>query len=349
MEDCLMTDELTGFVIEAAKPKYMTGPHKLPKPSFLDFNGVWNDAFDLWDRIGVTEPALACIDRSGWKNEILEPTRLKIDERINRHKMMLAVHDAELDAALFQLIGARVPVAVTGGMDWSMRYYPERIFRQVQSVDLLVHPDAFQAAMRALAVGGYRATQSVRPSAMCVELVRKDDGPRVRLGRKLLVNDEDVHVAGILQRASGSRITGLPMNTMALSPEDNFVYLVRFGAVRNFLGSPVWLNDMHFLVESTEFKSKADWEHIMWSLAQSRALGGAWFALSFLASAWGTTIPREALEHCSHKVGAFRRRWLSHLAVNNWFPLRGRSLTWKLRSGLLLNDDTLEGLRGAFA
>jgi len=158
----------------------------------------------------------------------------------------------------------------------------------------------------------------------------------VKLRPRLLPEDRDTEVQGLLHRSAHK----------TLSVNDSLIYLIRDGAARQLLQSPIWLNDLHFLLSSSEFNQKGDWDKVSWTLAQVRALSAAWFTFNFLATEWGTSIPSGALNGFESKIGSIRKVLLSRLAkARALYPPGGRSTGWTIQSRFLLRDNVIHALR----
>lgn len=335
-----MSQEIAQFVLNALKPGV-----KPERPDFFDDVGAWRKIFDYSLRLHSILPLMVKIDRAEWRADLPVAVSLQIDERLQRERMILAILDDELDSALFLLVSAKIPVIVLKGMDLGRRYYPERVMRPMADVDLLVPPEAFTESLRVLARGDYRIVGPFPEGRFRVELARRENAPTVELHKYILAGDTDLSIAGIWKRSVEGVLRGLPHHARALSVEDNLIYLVRHCAVQHLLESPIWLNDIHYLIESEDFRQKADWDRIVWSLAQSRALSGAYLVLHLLRADWGTSIPEEAMKGVDRKVGAFRRVLLDRLAsASAWFPGEGRRLPWVMKSRFLLRDSAWDAL-----
>jgi hypothetical protein len=166
------------------------------------------------------------------------------------------------------------------------------------------------------------------------------------LHQHLVAGDTDSFIGELWGRSFENRLAGLPRQARTLRADDQLVYLVRRGAVQRLLESPVWLNDVHYLIESEDFRREADWERIAWSLAEARALSGTWLVLNLLASEWGTRVPPEALAETGQELGGLRKRLLRRWAhASAWFSPAGRSPSWEFRSRFLLRDRALDALR----
>jgi hypothetical protein len=332
-----VADPVLSFVLEALRPGFM-GPNaeSLPKPGFVGESAAWERVIETLSRVDAVAPVLVSIDRSNWKSELPEVTLLRIDERLRRERMRLSILENELDSALFLLINARVPFAVVDGVDTGRRFYPHKIFRPVSTVDLLVSPADYALALDSLGHGEYRA---IKKEHHATWLTKKDGSPVVRIRRSLTPYDSDEATNIVFDRSKPGLIPGLPAVSRALDKEDLLVYVIRDGAVRNMLLSPVLLNDLYFVLKDPELNAKADWEKIIWSLAQSDALSGAWYAMKLLESQCGYAPPTPIRDMLDRRVGGIRKRMLSRLADPvEWFRLRDRRASSILLSRLAVDD-----------
>jgi len=347
-----MPQGFKSFILDSVRPQFFTNSRTLPKPDFYDESSSWEKAFETLNRIDALLPGLVTIDRAEWRNEIPQAVALRIEERIRREKILLAIFDNELDAVLYLLIGARIPVCVLDGMELGLRYYPERIFRPLRSVNLFIPARYQEQALRALAQAEYRSISTANQTTAephVILLNRRANKPTIRIMSRLSKDETEQQTELTFQRAVSNSISSLPANVLALAPEDNLIYLIRQAAVENFFESPVSLNDMHFLIQHAEFKSKADWDRIIWSLAEHRALAAAWFAFKFLKNEWGTQVPKEAFSGFHSRVGIFKRSLLARfIKPSKWFPFEGKTGSWSFRSMLLLQDNFIKTLGRTF-
>jgi len=335
-----MDQEIASFVLSAAKPEI------LKKPSFISEGRAWSDVLEFSTQLHCALPVLLNIDRSEWNSELSESIRLQFDERLQRERLTLAAFESEVDSALFLIIGAKISVMAMGEMSYGKRYYTEKVYRPIQNVDLMVPGELHADALRALGKGGYRVQGESSNRFSKVELARKIGGPIVSIHRRPLPEDNEQVAEEIWSRSKEGLIPGIPRYVRCFSVDDDLVYLIRYATAHRLFDSPVLLNDMHFLIESEEFKRNGNWERIVWALSRVRANAGAWFALSLLRSAWGTEIPTVVLDEFAQRTGILRRRVLSRLSsVSALFPFQGRTLPWYVRYRLMLRDSSLDAIR----
>lgn len=342
-----MADEQTTFLLDVTNPRNFSRDPLILRPDFYADATGWEQCFRSLDTVYATQAALEVIDRVQWKSEIPNAISLRLDEKTKRERVKRAVLDQELDSLLYLLIGAGIPVAVIKAMDVGRRYYSERIFRPINTVDVVVPPEGFAEALRYLGRGDYRIVTNPSESQSFIELRRREKGPSVRLHRRLFRDDDDTSMCAVFHRASEKAISGLPFNALGLSVEDNFLYLVCHGVIENRFISPVWLNDLHYLIASDDFKKNADWDRLVWALANHNALAGAWSILH-LVKERGASIPEEALPRVGKKVGFLHRKIAHRLSASaKWLPLDGTTRGWAIRTAMLLGDSpVLAGIFG---
>jgi|GEM_PF-1946907 len=303
----------------------------------------WTECLAFAETIHAVAPFCSAVLKQTWADRIEEGSLLRLNERITRERMLLAVLDQELDEALFQLISSQVPVAVLKGADLARRYYPERALRPMADVDLFVRPDLFTEALTVLGKAGYRAVGPFPEGRFRIELARDRGGvyqcPTVEIHRQLLAGDDDAHTQRIWERTIEGAVPGLPRSARSLRPDDNLVYLIRHAAVQHAIESPVWMNDIHWLIETESGRGCIDWDQVIWRLAHERALSAGFVVFSLLGREWGTRIPEEILRQAGQRLGWVKRGLLSPLARSrNLFPERGRGKGWLVRSRFLLRD-----------
>lgn len=344
----MMDAGVASRVIEAVR----TGKAGAEEPPFLLDASAWTEAEDYAVRVRSLLPWLAAVREALWYGQIDRGARLRMEEKLSRERMRLAILDAELDEAVFALISARVPVIVLKGMDLARRYYPERTRRPMADVDLLVPRDGYSSALQALGKAGYRRVAAESGGIRAaegrnrMELSRRPGGPVVELHDAPLARESQTQVAEAWQRARFGVIPGLPRQAGALAFGDNLAFLIRHCAVQHALESPVWLNDLHYLVSSADAGSEAEWARAAELLRSSRARAAAWFAGTFLLKHWGSPIRSSWVDGIGERLGFLHRTLLERLAdPRRWFPAQGRNLVWTVRSRFLLRDTPTDAIR----
>lgn len=346
--------EVATWILSASRPDFMgeSQAKTLAMPRWAERLEAWHAGFQYAERLGVKVPLALALERSSFLAQLPESIRLRVQERVRREQLTLARQDAELEGALFLLLGARLPVLVFQGMDFGRRFYPERILRSMDGIDLLIPADTFNEALRVLGRGGYRAVaeDGFGASGKSVSLARKGSGPCVVLHQGLLSGEPRYGVDEAWDRAIENSLPGLPHAVRAFHPEDLLVYWIRRGAVELMLERAVWVNDLHFLIESQRFQKCVDWEAVQWKLSRYHALSGAWLVLDLLQTEWRTSgIPRESLKSFSKKISPVRRRMLSRLSRSGaWFHPSDMSFSQKFRTSLLLGDTAWDALKLGF-
>lgn len=335
-------------VIEAVR----TGKAGAEEPAGLMDARTWAWAEDYAARMHALLPWLAAIRGAPGYGRIDLGSRLRMEEKLSRERMRLAILDAELDEAVFALIAARIPVIVLKGMELARRYYPERVRRPMADVDLLVPRDGFVSALRALAKSGYRRVAADPGDTQAnewrnrMELSRRPGGPVVELHDSPLAREPDPRVSEAWQRARFGEVPGLPRQVGALAFGDNLAFLTRHCAVQHALESPIWLNDLHYLISSPDASSDAEWDRAAEILRSSRSRAAGWFVGLLLSRHWGTPIRMSWVAGVGEKLGFLHRTLLERLANPlKWFPPEGRSLAWTLRSRFLLRDGPVDAFR----
>lgn len=338
-----MRDAITRFVLDAA---ISAGQRPLVDPPFRDDPEGWARALEYAERLQASLPVLLSISRAEWYEDAPDALRLAVDERVARERMILALLDEELQRSLTAFAAARIPALILKGMDLGRRYYPERLCRPMTDVDLLVPPDSFWDSLRVLGREGYRVVGPFPTERFRVELARREGGPVVELHKFMLAGDTEESVLKVWERSRDRIFPDLAAPARGLAPEDQLVYLVRHAAVQHCLETPVWLNDLHYLIASEEFSSSIDWGRAVRRLADAGALSAAWLTFGLLGARWGTPIPAEARTALARRLGPLRRRVVTRMAVpERWFPIGGRTLPWVARSRFFLRDRVLDALR----
>ncbi|MCM2323265.1 MAG: nucleotidyltransferase family protein [Oligoflexia bacterium] len=331
---------ISDFVLAALHPetlcKVSSGELTLNRPSFFQQNEAWDALLGYAERIHATLPLLSVISRNAWFAEVAPPIRAKIETALRRERAILALLECELEAALSVLQRAGLPCIVLKGMDLGPRYYPECIFRPMRDVDLLVPSARFEEALSLLAQNGYAQVGPLPPGRVRVELGRSPDLPTVELHRHLQEGDTEEQTAAIWSRS----------REMALGIEDQLAFLIRHSLVQHLLESPVWLNDLHFVIESPEFQQRASWKRLLTLIEARSSTCAAWFALSLLRSRVGTRIPQELITELRGRAGRLRTGLLEQRKKNldAWFTVAHRSPGWVISSRFLLRDNAWDAV-----
>ena len=336
----LEDDKICRFVMSSVRGE------KVPCPDFFADESTWKKVFHYARTIHSLLPVLVQIDRSTWKKEISEWIQAEVDAGLAKERMFLTLLDREMEAALYALGGEKIPTILLKGMDLGRRVYPDRMLRPMTDVDLLIPSEKFTDAILALGKVGFRVMGPFPKGRIRVELGRQKGGPVVELHRALQANDTENYLHEVWTHAVETVIQDMNWGCKVLSAEDNLVYLIRHATLQHVVESPIWLNDIHHLIENKDFKKNGDWEKVLWGLAEFKALHGGWFVLNFLKNQWGTTVSQQCLDQLSLKTSATRRKFLKNISESKkLFPVEGRTVSWTIRSRFLLRDSWIEALK----
>lgn len=355
-----MDKKIAGYVIDCVKPPYLSGygpAGEIPRPEFPEVpeflmkRGPWNRAIELSERLHCAAPFLAGVARASWFGELDEGIRLRVEERLARERMLLAILSEEAETAIGILGSHRIPVIVLKGMDLGSRVYPDRILRPMADADLLVAPERYREALALLGKHGYRVSGPNVLNRFRIELSRRPGLPTIELHSRLLQVDDDEFLARVWANSADGRLPpGMPRPARVIGDTEQIIYLLQHGAVQHLLESPVWLNDIHLLIEDCVRQERpVDWEYVQWSLARVRALSAATLVLGILREDWGTSIPSEVFARVRGEIDPLRRVLLHRLGRSGrWFGDGHRSWSWVIRSRFLLRDGLMEAARHAY-
>jgi hypothetical protein len=336
----ILEPKICQFVIDCVRNK------KIDRPDFYSDVQIWMRVVDYARTVHSLLPVLVQFERSKWKKEVPERIQVEFEAMVAKERMLLTLLDRELEASLFALNGEKIPALLLKGMDLGRRLYSDRMLRPMTDVDILVPYDSFTDAILALGKVGFRVMGPFPKGRIRVELGRQKGGPVVELHRALQAGDTEIYLDEIWKRSQETVLVDMNWNCRILAPDDYLVYLIRHSAIQHAIESPIWLNDIHCMIESKTFQSQADWERIIWSLAEYKALHAGWFIFHFLSTQWGTSIPKEVLSKLIVQTTMPRRKFLSRLATpEKLFPVHGRSMAWTIQSRFLLRDGWVEALK----
>ncbi len=308
--------------------------------------GAWKEAFAYAQRIHSALPFLIQIERASqkgaWGKSVSAEERVFLSEALHRDRMFLALLDWEMEKAGEVLARAKVPAIVLKGMDLARRFYPDRVFRPMSDIDLLVRARDFSKVVSRFESEGYQAVGRHYPGRFRIELCRDEGRPVVELHSFLLKGDDADSMKGIWKRAKEPENNPFP-GTLVLGDEDHLFYLGAHAAVQHLIESPIWLNDIHFVLQNGE----PDWDKLLKKIEQRRSHTAFWFLFTVL-KAWGHTAPDDVIERLTAEVASGRRAALSVLAPQErLFPYAGRGWTWMLSGRFLLKDSALSAVRYA--
>ncbi|MCM2279398.1 MAG: nucleotidyltransferase family protein [Oligoflexia bacterium] len=326
---------IPGFALAALAPCSL-GAGTLPAaPPFLDQPEPWRETLDYAARIHASLPLLTLVSRSPWFGEIPPESRAAIESALSHERSILALIELEHEHARALLSQAGIPCLTLKGVDLARRFYPEPVFRPMRDVDLLVPEERFEEAIAAFQRSGYARLGPFPKGRIRIELGRGPGAATVELHRRLQDGDTASVTRGIWERAEGA---GHRLHVQDLVP-----FLIRHAGVQHLLESPVWLNDLHFVIESAEFRAHADWEALVRALSERSCLSAGWLLLTLLSESCGTAIPAEVLAELRGRAGRLRPRLLRR-ELEAWFPLHGRKHGFVLSSRFLLRDRASEAL-----
>lgn len=332
----------SSFVLEALSPRSLTTASStscLGAPAFAGELTSWERTLQFAEEKHSLLPFLAVISRTEWKDDLLPEFRSRIESLLSRERMRLALLDSELENSLGVLRQAEVPVMVLKGMDLGRRFYPGRLFRPMADVDLLVGKDDFPRALAALERDGYRPVLSERerneaPLRPQIELSRHDDAsPTIELHWSVQPSDTAESIRSVWKNSipapsgffgSPDRAGSIKSSPRLMAREDLLPYLIRHCAVQHLLESPIWLLDLHFVIDQPE---PLNWNAVLKELARTRSGSAAFFVLQLLNSEWKTPVPEAVLKSLAKKAGVLRRAAFSQLSRTDiWFADRRKKL-----------------------
>jgi hypothetical protein len=342
-----MSDEVRDFVLEALRPERLAASSaELPRPAFLLEQSSWREALEHATAIHAGSLFARSVERASWYERVPFLSSLRLDECLKRERMSLAILDGELDVALDCLISARLPVMALKGADLARRFYVERLQRPMADVDLLVPFDSFHEALLVMGRAGFRVVGSLPEGRVRIELSRHGGGAIVELHRAPQAGDSREWLSAVWQRSLEGAISGLPRQVRAMAVEDLVSYLIRHAAVQHALESPIWLNDLHLVIQGAP---GLDWERVASELLARRAAAAGFLVLSLLHADWSTPVPAEPRARLGRALGLARRRALmGRLEAARWFT-DPRSTAWLSRARFLLRDSAWDAVRYAIA
>lgn len=274
-----------------------------PLPDFFLDEWAWQKCIDYANSSQCLSPFLKRIHQASWFVSIPEGIRLLIEEKQARERVRIAVLDRELDNALYGLLGSGVAPLALGGVDWSRRFYADRMDRPFQKIELMVRDQDWLTAMHSLGRLGFRVVFQDAEAA---------DFGSIKLYRSF--NDPS-----IWSRSISGELKGLPDTCLALSLEDAWVF-----ALRNSLNwgtiSPIFLFDFAlFMRQENLGKFKVDWKNILTLCQKHHLVSVCWSILEFLRVCWDEPISVSVRGIFGDQVGPARKLWLSaQMAEKKW-------------------------------
>lgn len=339
----LLRKQIQQWALDLLRPSAFVAPFSAPPP-FLKEAEVWELAYQYVDRLHASLPFLMVVERAEWHRHLPSLTQRFFGERQSRERMGLALLDWEMEEALAILSSAAVPVILLKGMDVGRRFYPERVFRPMADADLLVRPRDFAKAAERLEQRGFSPVGIPYPGRFRMEFSRGKGRPVVELHSYLLSGDDNRDMKRIWQRAEESNFD-LPGNPKVLGLEDQLFYLGGHAIVQHLLESPVWLNDLVFLLEGVGGNPDFSWDRLLQRIDERFANTAFWFLFSVLEK-WGAAVPAEPMARLAAKAPAVRRSVLAGLLEpRNFFPYSGKGWLMTVSARFLLKDSAFEAVR----
>ncbi|MEK6704791.1 MAG: nucleotidyltransferase family protein [Bdellovibrionota bacterium] len=342
--DLITTESVFSFVLKLLLPRASNIPETIERPMFYTNEKEWEGALRYATGLRCALPFLIKIDRSIWRGDLPGSTTQLFGQLLSNERMKLAILDEILDSALDVLVAADIPVIVLKGMDLGRRVYHERILRPMTDVDLCVPQDFFNEASDILKQSGFKQAGMHYPGRDKMEFSRGNGQPVLELHAMASM--------AIWERSLMGAIPSLPGKVRSLSFRDNFTYLVRHAAVQHVMESPLWLNDIHFLLESSTVKfgtaqvSDKAWEEIILDLRSQKTLSAAWFVLMLLRDQCGTSFPAWVLEVLKKETSLINRRLnKKYLDPQTLFNPTPRSMASVVMRRYLLRDGAIDVLR----
>lgn len=340
-------ESIQQFVVRVLRLTHATGDTpQLPIPFFLSEPESWQIAFSEAERLGCLGIFAIRIQRMEWAYRIPLNERVLIERTVTRQRMRLGLLDEELRLALEVLVGdQKIDVLLLKGAHLSREIYPERLLRPMTDLDLLVRKDAFFEAFQSLLKVGYHPSGKLCTERQQIVLSRGANFPCVELHTQLQMGRQDQRTERIWRNSELWKPKDLSWEVRRLSVEDQLFYLIQHGASQHLMETPIWLNDIHLLIQENP---QLDWNKVAENVFQEKGVAATWFVMGFLQSDWKTPIPKRFLEDLKKNVGLLRRRTLIQLAHSeDWF-LSERSRSWVFRKRYLLRDNAAEVLRYGF-
>lgn len=339
-----MGSSLGLFALQALHPEVLSGRRELSCPDFLNNSEKWNALFAHATRLHALPTVASSVRNAPWFRTSPRAVQAETEAILTRGRMLQSVLQEELAQASRILDRERIPYIILKGMDLAYRTYPNPLQRPCTDVDLLVPPTRFERAMNALLSSGYQMIGALPKRRFRIELARSPELPVIELHQALQAGDSPELLAGIWERAQNTRdVSG---RGLALSAEDQLPYLIRHAAVQHALESPLNLLDLHFLIESPDFRSGLPWEQVLENIEERGIYCASWFVLNFIKREYGTRVPESFLSRLKGRCAQWRRWILSRRSARaeDWFPLKDRSLAWLVSTRFLLRDRPSEAL-----
>lgn len=196
---------------------------------------------------GVIDPHLVAA------THLPEALRHQAARRLAAEEMWSAHLQHALEQAAQVLSEVRVAACALKGPLLGTRLYGPAATRHCMDIDLLVTPDAFESAVRALEAAGYVPEQAglttayLRRYSHHLGFARPGHPPLELHFRAYAGLGVNVDAGFLIDRATAVRV-GANAQVLVPSPEDEFVYLAAHAAGHSFCRL-VWLYDLKLLLQ----------------------------------------------------------------------------------------------------
>jgi len=314
-------DEIVSCALALATPlKPSSLQYLVDKPAFTEDSNAWFELLEFSNRNGTSAQVARSALSSDWKSLIPLETAKILQEKVHYDDELRALVESEMNHSIQILLQYEISFALIKGLDLARRFYPSVQDRAVDAVDLLVSQSQNAAALQVLIKNGYEILETSQ--SHCVNLSRSAKGVRIRLYSSLSALDNSTMAGEIWNRTEAASIPGLPKEVRALAREDHIALLITEAAGNKNPSSPIFLNDLHCLIQG----EKVDWEELIWSLADRRALSAGWFTFSVLHKEYLTDISEKALDSLAHSINPAKKRSMEKTQLET--EMSAEELAW---------------------
>ncbi len=301
----------------------------------------WTDAYDFAVALHAALPFLTTLRKTSVWEQLPDRVKINFEKNLTKERMILCLLAEELQFSVQLLAQNKVPVIVLKGMDLSHRFYPDKMLRPMTDVDLLVKEESFKKAVQVLLKAGYKIIGKQRNDRYRIEMSRFEDGLAVELHSRLLLSDEKSDLIQYWEQSVPHPLSGFHQDVRVLSSQDLLVYLIRHATVQHRLESPIWLNDIYYLLQAI-IKNEVyfDWDLFLKEVTKRKIVSASWFTLSLLPC---ELVPVYVLKSLHKKMGYIRFQFL-RAQVNwvNWFLTRRISKLEIFKIRFLLRDNSFQ-------
>lgn len=293
----------------------------------------WNAGIEKARSLHAELPFLYNADRWGWFEALSNNTRVDMTDRLRRQKIFLSLLDIELSHVQNLLEEKKIPLMVIKGADLARRVYARPELRPMADIDILVPRQLFETTIKQLLNAGYQSIHAEKTRGHRVELSRGHAMPVIELHSRLSTSDLD---SKEIWKHSVPLEIAPHQIVQRLGDEDCLAYLIRHAGVQHLIESPLWLNDLHFLILKN---STMRWDRVLEKLRGTESIFAAWFLLEMLSQLWLTPVPEECLIEMGKSVPAWRKNLLkTYFGSMDWFNSTPRNFTWVVKNRFLLRD-----------